>query len=204
MPKILSKQFFAHPFSRVYWQNALAEMKSVRILALAALFIALRIALASFYIPVGDNLKIFFTFFVNALGAMIYGPAVALLSGFISDILGFMIHPSGAFFPGYVLSSMLGSFFYAIFLYRSRVTVLRLFLAKLCVNLFVNIGLGATWSAMLFSKGYYYYLTQSVIKNLTLLPFEVITLALFMQIMLPLTARFGLTPGQPTLRLPLR
>jgi hypothetical protein len=38
-------------------------MKSVRILALAALFIALRIALASFYIPVGDNLKNLFHLF---------------------------------------------------------------------------------------------------------------------------------------------
>ena len=100
-------------------------------LTLAAIVVALRIVLSGLYIPLGDNLNIFFGYFVNSLGAAIYGPVVALLSGFATDVLGYFVHPTGPFFPGYVLSTMLGSFFYALFFYRARVTALRVVLAKL-------------------------------------------------------------------------
>ena len=107
----------ASPFSRSYWRTALRELQNLRMLTLAAIVVALRIVLSGLYIPLGDNLNIFFGYFVNSLGAAIYGPVVALLSGFATDVLGYFVHPTGPFFPGYVLSTMLGSFFYALFFY---------------------------------------------------------------------------------------
>ena len=101
----------ASPFSRSYWRTALRELQNLRMLTLAAIVVALRIVLSGLYIPLGDNLNIFFGYFVNSLGAAIYGPVVALLSGFATDVLGYFVHPTGPFFPGYVLSTMLGSFF---------------------------------------------------------------------------------------------
>ena len=166
----------ASPFSRSYWRTALRELQNLRMLTLAAIVVALRIVLSGLYIPLGDNLNIFFGYFVNSLGAAIYGPVVALLSGFATDVLGYFVHPTGPFFPGYVLSTMLGSFFYALFFYRARVTALRVVLAKLSVNLLVNVGLGALWSAIQFSKGYYYYLVKSLAKNIGLLPVEALLL----------------------------
>ena len=120
----------------------------------------------------------------------------ALLSGFAADILGYIVHPTGPFFPGYVLSTMLGSFFYALFFYRARITALRVVLAKLSVNLLVNVGLGALWSAIQFSKGYYYYLVKSLAKNIGLLPVEALLLWLFLRAMAPVCARNGLLPRQ--------
>ena len=193
------------PFSARYWKDAAGELKNVRILAIVALFIAIRIAMQGLVLPVGENLRIYFTFLVNALGVMIYGPVAGLVSGFAVDILGFFIVPTGgAFFPGYTLSTMLGSFFYAIFLYRSRISVVRIILSKVCVNILVNVGLGALWSAILYSKGYYYYLVKSLIKNLNLLPIEIILLVLFLQLMIPIAARFNLIPRQPTARIPFK
>ncbi len=156
----------------------------------------LRIVLSGLYIPLGDNLNIFFGYFVNSLGAAIYGPVVALLSGFATDVLGYFVHPTGPFFPGYVLSTMLGSFFYALFFYRARVTALRVVLAKLSVNLLVNVGLGALWSAIQFSKGYYYYLVKSLAKNIGLLPVEALLLWLFLRAMAPICTKNGLLPKQ--------
>lgn len=186
----------ASPFSRSYWRTALRELQNLRMLTLAAIVVALRIVLSGLYIPLGDNLNIFFGYFVNSLGAAIYGPVVALLSGFATDVLGYFVHPTGPFFPGYVLSTMLGSFFYALFFYRARVTALRVVLAKLSVNLLVNVGLGALWSAIQFSKGYYYYLVKSLAKNIGLLPVEALLLWLFLQAMAPICAKNGLLPKQ--------
>lgn len=186
----------ASPFSPGYWRVAAKEVKNLRMLTLAAIVVALRIALGGLRIPLGDNLNIFFGYFVNSLGAAIYGPVVALLSGFATDVLGYFVHPTGPFFPGYVLSTMLGSFFYALFFYRARVTALRVVLAKLSVNLLVNVGLGALWSAIQFSKGYYYYLVKSLMKNLGMLPLEVLLLWLFLKAIAPVCARNGLLPKQ--------
>lgn len=186
----------ASPFSKSYWRTAAQELRNLRMLTLAAIVVALRIVLSGLYIPLGDNLNIFFGYFVNSLGAAIYGPVVALLSGFATDVLGYFVHPTGPFFPGYVLSTMLGSFFYALFFYRARITVVRVILAKLSVNLLVNVGLGALWSAIQFSKGYYYYLVKSLMKNLGMLPLEVLLLWLFLKTIAPVCARNGLLPKQ--------
>ena len=186
----------ASPFSWSYWRTALRELQNLRMLTLAAIVVALRIVLSGLYIPLGDNLNIFFGYFVNSLGAAIYGPVVALLSGFATDVLGYFVHPTGPFFPGYVLSTMLGSFFYALFFYRARVTALRVVLAKLSVNLLVNVGLGALWSAIQFSKGYYYYLVKSLAKNIGLLPVEALLLWLFLRAMAPICTKNGLLPKQ--------
>ena len=186
----------ASPFTRGYWRTAAKELKNLRMLTLAAIVVALRIVLGGVRIPLGDNLNIFFGYLINSLGSAIYGPVVALLSGFATDILGYFVRPDGAFFPGYVLSTMLGSFFYALFFYRARITLPRIIGAKLTVNLLVNVGLGAMWSAIQFSKGYYYYLAKSLTKNIGMLPIEVFLLWLFLRAMAPVCARNGLLPMQ--------
>lgn len=186
----------ASPFTRGYWHTAARELKNLRMLTLAAIVVALRIVLGGVRIPLGDNLNIFFGYLINSLGSAIYGPVVALLSGFATDILGYFVRPDGPFFPGYVLSTMLGSFFYALFFYRARITLPRIIGAKLTVNLLVNVGLGALWSAIQFSKGYYYYLVKSLTKNIGMLPIEVLLLWLFLRAMAPVCARNGLLPRQ--------
>ena len=185
--------FFKSPFCAQYWREAKKSLKSLRLLVLAALLVAGRVAITGFPIMVGENLKISFGFFLNALGSLIYGPYVGILTGFATDILGVILHPMGPFFPGYTLTAMAGSFVYALFLYRAR---------KLCVNIFVNVGLNCLWSAMLYSKGYLFYLGQSLFKNLLMLPVEIVILLTFLRIMLPVLSSAGLTPPQPTKHIP--
>ena len=196
MPKNPESLTCAFPLSWSYWRTAALELKDLRMLTLAAVVVALRVVLSGLYIPLGDNLHIFFSFFINGLGSAVYGPLMGLLSGFAADVLGYVIHPTGPFFFGYVLSTMLGSFFYGFFLYRARFTVLRVVLAKLSVNLLVNVGLGSLWSAILYGKGYYYYLAKGLVKNLGLLPVEAALLFLFLKAAAPFCVRMGLIPKQ--------
>lgn len=200
-----SNGLFATPFSAAYWKCAAQEFRSLRVLVLTALFVALRIVVASLFIPVSadGSLRVYFSFFVNALGSLIYGPINGLMAGFASDIIGFFLHPTGAFFPGYVLTSMMGSFIYALFFYRARITWVRVALCKLSINLFVNLLMGSLWNMMLYNKGFYYYFAKSLFKNIVMLPLEVVVLVLFFRLMLPILGNSGLTPRQPSNKIPL-
>lgn len=190
-------------FSLHYWKTAARELNHLKILTLAAVLIALSVVLSSFYIPVAENLHISFTFLVMSLGAVIYGPVVGLVVGAVSDIVGFIIHPFGMFFPGYTLSAMLGCFIYGIFFYRKRITILRIFLAKFLVNFVVNVGLGCLWSSILIGKGYLFFLANSLIKNTLMLPIEVFLLYAVLQILLPVLIRIGAVTEQHSNHIPI-
>lgn len=191
------------PFSKRYWQQSLQDFKSLRMLTLAALLIALRLILKNFNIPIAEGMNIYFGYLLNALGAMIYGPVMGMATGFVVDNLGFFLFPSQyGYFFGYTITAMAGSLIYALFFYRARITVLRIALAKLSVNVFVNIMLGALWSSMLYSKGYLYYLARSITKNLIMLPVEIILMTLFFQVMIPVLRQMKLIPPQPQKRIP--
>ena len=69
------EQIFHTPFSAAYWRTAVSELKEPKMLVLAALFIALRMAIKGFKIPIADNMSVFFTFVVNALGSSALFPA---------------------------------------------------------------------------------------------------------------------------------
>ena len=190
-------KLYPSPLSPGYWKEAAASLKSVRILVVAALCVALSTLFNFFFmIPVGENLNIMFQFLPNAVMGMICGPWVAVVYGVATDFLDFMLHGWG-FFPGYTLGSVLGAVIYSLYLYRARVTVLRLFLARLTVNVLVNILLGSLWSAILYGKGYYFYLSASVFKNLILLPLETVILVAVYRLLKSSMVQMGLIPGQP-------
>lgn len=178
-----------------YWRAAAGELKSLKRLVFAALMCALSIVVGALYVMVGENLRVYFTFFVTAVGCAVYGPVLGMLVAAVTDTLNFFLFPSGPYFPGYLLSEMAAALIYGLFLYRRKITVLRLFGAKFLVNYLVNVGLGCLWSQMLYGKGYVYYLVKSLIKNSLLLPLEVMALAALFAVLLPVFSRFGLLPG---------
>jgi len=187
----------ASSLSPAYWRSAALELKNLRRLIFAALVVAMGIVISSLFIPVGDNLRIYFKFLVYSVGSAVYGPFLGLLVGAVGDTLGYFIHPSGAYFPGYLLSEMLGCLVYALLLYRKRITVLRLFLSKLIVNVCINLCLGSLWSAMLYSKGFYYYFAKSAVKNLLLLPLEVLAMTALFALLIPQLERMNALPRRP-------
>ena len=198
-----SEKLYPSPLCAGYWKEAGASLRSVRILVVAALCAALSTLFNFFFmVPVGENLNIMFQFLPNAVMGMICGPWVAILYGVATDFLDFILHGWG-FFPGYTLGSVLGAVIYALFLYRSRVTVLRLFLARLSVNVIVNILLGSLWSAILYGKAYYVYLSASVFKNLILLPLETLILVVVYRMLMVSLVQMGLIPEQPGRRVAL-
>lgn len=187
---------FKTPFSTAYWRESLKSFHSVRGMVFAALMVAACIVLSHFSIQVTDVLTVSFSFIARALCALVYGPVGALVFGAAEDTLSFLLNSRGyPYFPGYMLTTMLGCLTYALFFYRTKVTVVKIFLAKLLTNL-QNVFLGSLWSAILYSKGYLYYMTSSVLKNLISLPIYTLFLVLVFQALLPVMHKIGIIPDQ--------
>lgn len=167
------------------WKSSAEKLKSTRYLAIMAAMIAMKTVVSFWYIPVGENLHIGLSFLLVALEAAILGPCAGMISGFVTDLVSFMIAPSGPFFFGYTLTAMLGSLIYSLFFYHHPITLKRITLAKISTNYLVNVLLGSLWSAMLYSKGYYYYFVKSLIKNTILLPFEIAALFALFKLLMP-------------------
>ena len=191
-----TNNLYPHPFSRAYWQDAVAEFRDTKMMVFAALMIALRVALKLVYIPLAPNLKINTAFLANALGAMVFGPVVAMASAVVSDVLGVLIS-GDAYFPPFVLTEIAGSLIFALFLYRARLTPTRVMLSRFCICFFVNILLQTPimmlyYQLMMGGKAYILTVPQ-ILKNLFMFPIETVVLTLFLSVIQPITCRLGLT-----------
>lgn len=188
---------YRSPFSRAYWADAAAELKDLRKLTFAALMIAACLILSKFKIPLStDGLSLSVTFLARALCAAVCGPVVSIVFAAAEDTLSFFLsNSSGPYFPGYMLTTISGCLIYALFFYRARISVWRIVAAKLITNV-QNVLLGSLWSAVLYSKGYLYYMTTSAVKNLLYLPLQILLLLLILQTLLPVMYRLRWTPCQ--------
>ena len=205
VPQSLTDTRYPHPFSAAYWRSAAAELRDLRKLIFAALMIALCIALGAVpavVLPYGG--RVTWGFLARSLCALVCGPLLGALFGFAEDILSFFLTGGGGypFFPGYTLTTMLGVFIYALFLYRTDLTVRRVFLAKLLTNI-ENVTLGALWMSILSGKAFLVTASASAVKNLVMLPVQTAILCALFALLLPYLRQSGLIPGDTSARLRL-
>ncbi len=190
------RTLYATPFSKAYWVQAASEFKDLRMLLFAALMIALRVALKPMGIPIAADLRINIGFFINAFGAAAFGPVVAVPAAAVSDLLGCILFPQGVYYPPFMLTEIAGSVIFALFLYRTEITPLRVILSRFCISFFVNILLQTP-----IMRGYYAFIGSSALyplfdtvriaKNLVLFPVEAALLALFLRAVVPPVRKQG-------------
>ena len=198
-----STALYPHPFSKAYWRDAANEMNSTKMLVVTALMVALRIVLKPFAIYIAPQLAIQTAMLATALGAMIFGPVIAIPAAIVSDTIGFMLFPTGDYFLPFVLTEIASTMIYALFLYRAKVTPIRVMLARFCICLFVNVML----QQVIFAWQYIYMgnpekamssitgmmSVARIFKNLCFFPIETVVLTLFLRFLLPVTQRAKLT-----------
>lgn len=160
------------------FKQSINEFKSVRSLTAMGLLLALRMLLSVFVtVPIGETLKIGMSFIATAIIGMLFGPISGGIVAGASDILQFAVKPSGMFFPGYTLTAFLGGFIYGLLLYKfdfknKAEFIIRVVIAKTSINILVNVVLGTLWLKILYNKAFLVLMPVRLIKNLTLLPFE--------------------------------
>ena len=195
---------YPHPFSAAYWRDAVREVRDLRKLTFAALMIAMCIILGYIpSVPLFGGAKITWGFLARSVCALVCGPVLGVAFGFAEDILSFFLTGGGGypFFPGYTLTTMLGVLIYALFFYRAKLTVRRVFFAKLLTNI-ENVVLGALWMAILSGKAYLVTASASALKNLIMLPFQTALLVIVFSALMPVLRRSKLVPEQISGRMP--
>lgn len=189
---------YPNPFCAAYWKDAADELRDLRKLTFAALMIAMCIVLAQVpSVPVFGTAKITWGFLARSVCAMVCGPVLGSLFALAEDLLSFFLTGGGGypFFPGYTLTTVLGVLTYALCFYRAKITVRRIFLAKLLTNI-QNVLLGALWMAILAKKAYYATASASAVKNLVMLPIQTLILVLLFGALLPVLKKMQLIPSQ--------
>lgn len=130
-------------------------------LAISALLIAADVVLTRLLAINTPIMKIGLGFTAVALSAMLYGPWWAMLTAALGDVLGSVLFPTGAYFPGFTLTAACTGLVFGLCLYRKPAdwrypalaaalnTVLVVYLANTAMICFIT---GNSWTAMLTAR----------------------------------------------------
>jgi ECF transporter S component (folate family) len=109
-------------------------------MCLLAVLCAMQVVLSRIAaINVGDYLKISFGFIPIAVCGILAGPMWAALTAAASDVIGALLFPTGAFFPGYTVVAAAGGLIYGLFLYRKQESLIRCLLCTLAAAVVCNL-----------------------------------------------------------------
>lgn len=148
------------------------ELKSVRTITTAAMFAAIAVVLGMFSFNLGNYIRIGFSSIPNELTAYLFGPVVGGLFSGSLDVLKYLLKPTGPFFPGLTLVTMLAGVMYGCMLYKRPITLRRVLVSKLLVMLICNVVLNTLCLSILYGKGFMVLLPARALKNLVMWPID--------------------------------
>ena len=128
-----------------------------------AMFAALDLVLTRVFRMMG--LPFNFGFVSISIASVMIGPIWVLITAFLSDLLGALLFPQGAYFPGYGLTAMLRALVLVLFFYNQSglfmdlkqpwmekaKPILRIVLACVCFQI-INLATLPLWDGMLSGK----------------------------------------------------
>ena len=151
-------------------------MSKTKTIAFVGLLVSMEIIFTRFLSFQTPIVRIGFGFIPIAFSAIIFGPVIGGLTAAIADVLGMMIFPKSAFFPGFTLSAFLGGAIYGLFLYRKPVTLIRVTISVLVISLFIDLGLNTLWLSMITGKAAVAILLPRIYTRAVMLPIQAITI----------------------------
>jgi len=146
-------------------------------MCLLAVLCAMQVVLSRIAaINVGDYLKISFGFIPIAVCGILAGPMWAALTAAAADVIGALLFPTGAFFPGYTVVAAAGGLIYGLFLYNQKESIVRCLLCTLTIAVFCNILLNTVFLIQIGAmvgpenEGFWSVMWTRVIKNAVQFP----------------------------------
>ncbi len=162
--------------------SSLRRLRQTRRLVYCAMLLAMEIALnLAVSIPIGPTIRVSFGYLCVAATALLCGPVPAIACAALGDIIGHVIKPMGAYFPGFTLSAMIGGFVYAWAFYERPVTLARAAVSKAVIDLVVNLLLNTLWLQILYGKAFWAILPGRALKNLAQYPVDVLLLYVWLR-----------------------
>lgn len=147
-------------------------MSKTKKLIIVSLLIAMEIVLTRFMAIETPVVRISLGFVPIAVIAMLLGPVYAGVAYGLSDILGMIIFPKTAYFPGFTLSAIISGAIYGIFLYKKE-SYFRIILCTIVIGLTIDLGLNTLWLSIILGKGYLALIPVRLVKTLVMIPIQV-------------------------------
>lgn len=161
-------------------KRSAARMSKVRVIVTCGILIALGVVLRSAAIPFTATNRLTMTFLAIAAAGYLLGAVPAMLVGLLIDLLGFLVNPMGAYFPGFTLSAMLTGLVYGLCLYRRPLKTIVFWIigAQLVISFGIHVVLNTVWLQIMYQKAYTILSMDRIIKNAVLfVPQVIITFA---------------------------
>lgn len=152
------------------------QLKNVKTLSTVAMLIAIGILLGFFKIPITEVLEIRFGSIPIAIAGSFFGPGISALVGALTDIGGFIVKPTGPYFPGFTISSIVTGIIFGFMFHKKEMTISRIVLAQIINTVLVGIVLNSIWLSMLYGNAFIVVVSTRVIKELLMIPINVLIL----------------------------
>lgn len=163
--------------------------KYVSKITTVALLTAIEIIISRFMGISTPFLKISFSFIPMSLVAMMYGPAYSTVMAASADFIGAILFPVGMYFPGYTITAAMTGFTYGICLYKKKNGWSNIIIAVVIINLCLRLGLNSFWVHMTTGKAMPIIMMPRILKNMIMIPIEVLIVGLVREKLLPLLNR---------------
>ena len=148
---------------------------STRLLTALSLLAAMNVVFARFLSIQAWNVRIGFSFLPIALAGMLFGPLPAAIVGAVGDVVGAILFPTGAYFPGFTLTAFINGAIFGLCLYKKR-GGLNIIAAVLLNQIVCSLLLNSLWISVLYGSPFLPLLGTRAIQCAIVAPVQLITL----------------------------
>ena len=152
-------------------------MPNTKKLIVSAQLLALDVVLTRLLAVNTPVMKIGFGFAAVALCAMLFGPLWAALTAALGDLVGALLFPTGAFFPGFTLTAACTGLIFGLCLYRRGKSLLWPILAALLNTLLVSYLANTAMIAYISGSPFVTLIKARAVQLAVMLPVQCVVLS---------------------------
>ncbi len=152
------------------------KFKDIRVLTVCAMLLAISAIFGFFKIPLSDVAEIRLQFLPVACAGMLFGAPAGALVGGLSDILCYIVKPTGPFFPGFTISSIIQGMIYGFILYNKPLSLKRVIMAQIADTVVISLILNPVWLMILYNNAFGVIFVSRLVKVAVMLPINTVLL----------------------------
>ncbi len=109
-------------------------------LCIVSMLIALSVVLGTYLtIRIGGGIKITFKFITVFISAYLFGPLTGGAVGIISDIIAYLLSPTGAFLPQVSAVEFIYGYIFGIMFYKKDISIFKIVICAVLQMLVINL-----------------------------------------------------------------
>ncbi len=167
-------------------KNRNNSLNSLIMLTSLAMLTALEIVLSRF-VPVvsTQQIKISFAFLPVAIASYLYGIKGGAVVAGVGDVIGALLFPVGAYFPGFTLTAVLEGIIFGFFLSKKREGKMNVFLTSLIpvfiTQIFLSLGLNSLWISIMYKNPYTAMVLTRILQTVVMIAVQAVVIPIFVR-----------------------